>query len=40
MNSVFALFYAGAAFLSAFLLFLLEPMFAKLILPLLGGARQ
>jgi hypothetical protein len=32
------LFYASTAALSAFLLFLLEPMFAKMILPRLGGA--
>lgn len=38
MKSPFALLYACTTFLSAFLLFLLEPMFAKLILPLMGGA--
>lgn len=38
MSSIFASLYAGTAFLSAFLLFLLEPMFAKLMLPLFGGA--
>ena len=38
MKSTPALLYASTAALSAFLLFLLEPMFAKMILPLLGGA--
>src|SRR5262245_29241394 len=30
--------FAGAIFLSAFLLFSIQPMFAKLVLPKLGGA--
>src|SRR5260370_8929585 len=34
----FALLLASTAFLGAFLLFLLEPLFAKLILPRFGGA--
>jgi hypothetical protein len=38
MKSTNAILYALTAAFSAFLLFLLEPMFAKLILPLLGGA--
>jgi spermidine synthase len=38
MNSKIAIFYASTAALGAFLLFLLEPMFARMILPLLGGA--
>jgi hypothetical protein len=32
--------FAGALFLSAFLLFVLEPMVAKRILPMLGGTRS
>src|SRR6266852_9988529 len=34
----FALLLASTAFLGAFLLFLIEPLFAKLILPRFGGA--
>lgn len=30
--------YAGTIFLSAFLLFSIQPMFAKLVLPKLGGS--
>lgn len=38
MGSLHALFYAITAASSAFLLFVVEPMFAKMILPRLGGA--
>lgn len=38
MTTAFAALYACTAFFSAFMLFLLEPMFAKMILPRLGGA--
>lgn len=38
MTSAFAVLYACTVFSSAFLLCWLEPMFAKMILPLLGGA--
>lgn len=37
-NSVLLVVFTAAIFTSAFLLFLVQPMFSKLVLPLLGGA--